>query len=397
MQVMIGIDPHKASHTAVAVDEGEDEISSVKVRATRRQVDQLVSWAEPFEKRTRAIESAGGLGYLLAQQLVARGEAVLDVPATLASRVRVLATGRSNKNDPNDAFSVAVAAVRSPNLRSVEAADHSEVLRLLAKRNGDLGSHRTRVVCRLHALLAELAPGGIAKELYVSDAERLLAKVTPETPVEQVRYDLALELVDDVRRLDAQTKESHRRIRVAVKASGTSVTELYGVGLIIAAQLIGYAGDVRRFVNRGAFASYNGTAPIELSSGGRVVHRLPQRGNRQLNHAVHMAAICQIRQSGSDGRAYFERKVAEGKTKKEAVRSLKRQVSNAVYRQLLLDARWGVREDTQGRLHACVTGPSPCATGPSAKSLRNPEKPYAVVQFYDGLIRRAWKPSKLGS
>ena len=133
-------------------------------------MDQLVRWAEPLEKRTWAIESAGGLGYLLAQQLVARGKEVLDVLATLASRVRVLATGRSNKNDPNDAFSVAIAAVRSPNLRSVEAADHCEVLRLLAKRNGDLGSHRTRVVCRLHALLAELAPGGIAKELYVSDA-----------------------------------------------------------------------------------------------------------------------------------------------------------------------------------------------------------------------------------
>ena len=120
MQVVIGIDPHKASHTAVAIDEAEDEISSVKVRATRRQVEQLLGWAEPFEKRTWAIESAGGMGYLLAQQLIARGEKVLDVPPTLASRIRVLATGRSNKNDPNDAHSVAVAAFRAPNLRSVE-------------------------------------------------------------------------------------------------------------------------------------------------------------------------------------------------------------------------------------------------------------------------------------
>ena len=328
----------------MAIDEAEDELSSVKVRATRRQLEQLLGWAEPFEKRTWAIESAGGLGYLLAQQLVARGEEVLDVPATLASRIRVLATGRSNKNDPSDALSVAIAAFRAPNLRSVEAVDHAEVLRLLAKRNGDLGSHRTRVVCRLHVLLAEFAPGGIAKELYVSDADRLLAKITPETPAEQVRYDLALELLDDVRRLDAQTKESHRRIRIAGSASPSrhralSLTEPYGVGPIIAAQLIGYAGDVHRFANRDAFASYNGTAPIELSSGGRVVHRLSQRGNRQLNHALHMAAICQIRQIDSKGRVYFERKVAEGKTKKEAVRSLKRQVSNAVYRQLLLDAR----------------------------------------------------------
>jgi transposase len=339
MNVVIGVDPHKASHTAVAIDEAEDEISSVKVRATRRQVEELVRWAEPFEKRRWAIESAGGMGYLLAQQLVARGEEVLDVAATLASRIRVLATGRSNKNDPNDAHSIAVAAFRARSLRSVEPAEHSQVLRLLAKRNVDLGSHRTRVVCRLHALLAELAPGGIAKEMYVSDGERFLANITPENPTEQVRRDLALELLDDVRRLDEQTKASHRRIRIAIKASGTSLTEIYGVGPIVAAQLIGYAGDVRRFANRDAFASYNGTAPVEFASGGRVVHRVSQRGNRQLNHALHMAAVTQIRNPSTIGRIYFERKVAEGKTKKEALRSLKRQISNAVYRQLILDAR----------------------------------------------------------
>jgi transposase len=339
MNVVIGVDPHKASHTAVAIDEAEDEISSVKVSATRRQVEQLVRWAEPFEKRRWAIESAGGMGYLLAQQLVARGEEVLDVPATLASRIRVLATGRSNKNDPNDAHSIAVAALRARSLRSVEPAEHSQVLRLLAKRNVDLGSHRTRVVCRLHALLAELAPGGIAKEMYVSDGERFLANITPENPTEQVRHDLALELLDDVRRLDEQTKESHRKIRIAIKASGTSLTEIYGVGPIIAAQLIGYAGDVRRFANRDAFASYNGTAPVEFASGGRVVHRVSQRANRQLNHALHMAVVTQIRNPATIGRIYFERKVAEGKTKKEALRSLKRQISNAVYRPLILDAR----------------------------------------------------------
>lgn len=339
MQVVIGVDPHKASHTAVAIDEAEDQISSVKVRATGRQVEQLVRWAEPFEKRTWAIESAGGMGHLLAQQLVAQGEEVLDVPATLASRIRVLATGRSNKNDPNDAHSIAIAAFRAHGLRSVEVADHSQVLRLLAKRNLDLGSHRTRVVCRLHALLAELAPGGIAKEMYVSDAERFLAKITPATPTERVRYDVALELLEDVRRLDDQTRESHRRIRMAIKASGTSLTQVYGVGPIIAALLIGYAGDVRRFTNRDAFASYNGTAPIEFASGGRVVHRVSQRGNRQLNHALHMVAVTQLRNPGTTGRTYFERKIAEGKTKKEALRSLKRQVSNVVYRQLLVDAR----------------------------------------------------------
>jgi transposase len=339
MQVVIGIDPHKASHTAVAIDVAEVELSSVRVRATRRQVDQLVEWAEPFEKRSWAIESAGGLGYLLAQQLVSRGEEVFDVAPTLASRVRVLATTRSNKNDPNDALSIALAALRSPRLKAVEPANHTEVLRLLSKRNADIGNQRQRVVCRLHNLFQELAPGGIAKEMNASDADALLAKVRPVTPTQRVRHDLAAEMLDDIGRLDAQLKASHKRIKEAVKASGTSVTEIYGIGPMIAAELIGHSGDVRRFANRDAYASYNGTAPVEFSSGGRTVHRVSERGCRMLNHALHMAVITQLRQPATEGRIYFERRVAGGKTKKEAIRALKRHLSNAVYRQLLLDAR----------------------------------------------------------
>jgi transposase len=343
MSVIIGVDPHKATHTAVAISSSEHELARKKVRSGAHQAEQLLDWAASFETRTWAIESAGGLGYLLAQQLVAAGETVVDVPATLASRVRVLATGRSNKNDPNDAVSVGVAALRSPGLRRVEAAGHSEVLRLLAKRNTDIGNHRTRVVCRMHALLAELAGGGISKEINASDVDWFLTTLVPATPVEQARYELALELLEDIRRLDAQLKASHKRIRVAVQASGTSVTDLFGVGPIIAAELIGYTGDVGRFRNRDQFAAYNGTAPVEFSSGGRIVHRLSKRGNRQLNHAIHMAAICQLRQPHSDGRAYFERKIAQCKTNKEAIRALKRQISNAVYRHLIADAHHTAR------------------------------------------------------
>ena len=339
MTVIIGIDPHKASHTAVAIGCDERQLAEIRVRATCQQTTRLLAWAKPLGERTWAVESAGGLGYLLSQQLVGAGEQVLDVPATLASRVRVLGTGRSNKNDPNDALSVAIAALRSPGLRSVEPANHREVLRLLAKRNHEIGRLRNMVISRLHAALANLSPGGISKELNASDAVRLLGAFDPMTPVEQTRYDLALELLDDVRRLDVQLKESYKRIKTAVRASGTSLTELYGVGPILACALIGYTGDVRRFTTRDQFASYAGVAPIELSSGGRIVHRLSRRGNRQLNHAIHMVAICQIRQTDSEGRVYFDRKVAEGKTKREAIRSLKRHVSNAVYRQLHIDAQ----------------------------------------------------------
>ncbi len=291
MSVIIGVDPHKASHTAVAIGGDEREVAKVTVRATCQQTAKLLAWAEPFEKRTWAIESAGGLGYLLAQQLVDAGEHVLDVPPTLASRIRVLGTGRSEKNDPNDAFSVAIAALRSSGLRTVQAADHSEIMRLLAKRNHDLGRLRAKLVCRLHNALADLSPGGIAKELYVSDANELLGSFEPATPIEHMRHQLALELVDDVARLDEQIKESHRRIRTAVRASKTSLTDLFGVGPVLACSLIGYTGDVGRFANRDSFAAYAGIAPVEHSSGGRIFHRLSLRGHRRLNNAIHMVAI----------------------------------------------------------------------------------------------------------
>jgi transposase len=149
---------------------------------------------------------------------------------------------------------------------------------------------------------------------------------------------MACELLDDVRRLDAQRKVMKRRIATAVLASGTTVTDVFCVGPIVACLVLGYTGDVTRFRDRHHFAAYNGTAPVEMSSAGRRVHRLSRRGNRTLNYAVHMAAVGQLRQAHSEGRAYYDRKVKEGKTNREALRALKRRVSDAIYRQLVLDA-----------------------------------------------------------
>lgn len=167
MSVIIGIDPHKGLHAACVIDERESELARVAVRSGPRQVGQLLAWATPFECRSWAIESAGGLGYLLAQQLLARGEHVVDVPATLSSRVRLLGSGRSTKNDANDARAVAVAALRAPQLAVVRVEDHVSVLRLLAKAQLDVSRARSRACCRLHALAAELVPGGIGKEIVV--------------------------------------------------------------------------------------------------------------------------------------------------------------------------------------------------------------------------------------
>jgi transposase len=336
-RVLIGIEPHKGSHTAVVVDRDEVEVARVKVRADRHQLARLLEFAAPYGPRTWAIESAGGLGYLLAQQLVAAGEPVIDVPATLASRVRLLGSGRGSKNDPNDALSTAIAALRHPDLRHVAKEDHAQVLALLARRHKNLTSLRTQAICRLHAELATLMPGGMGRSLTAAKAATALARIRPATAVETARRQLAADLLADVRRLDVTLAENTNRIRTAVKAAGTTVTDVYGVGPRVAALVLGQTGDVRRFRSPDHYAAYNGTAPLEASSGPRVRHRLNPRGNRQLNHAMHRIAVTQIR-NDTAGRAYYDRKVAEGKSHKEALRALKRRVSDAVYRQLVADA-----------------------------------------------------------
>jgi transposase len=338
MKVMIGVDPHKGSHTATMLDRHEHELRRIKVHAGGHQVDELLEWAGAVKPRTWAIESAGGMGYLLAQQLVAAGESVVNVPATLASRVRVLASGQSTKTDPNDARSVAIAALRSPSLVPVRRADHTTVCRLLVKHHNDLARWRNKLCCRLHALAGELVPGGINREVVIDQARSLLASVQPEDVAAVERHRQAVELVAEIDRLDGQMRDSRRRITTAVTASGTTLTEIFGIGPIVAGMLIGFTGDPTRFSTPARFASYTGTAPIEFSSGGRVTHRLSRRGNRRLNHALHIAAITQIRHPHSPGRAYYDRKLAEGKTPREAIRALKRRLSDVVWRHLVADA-----------------------------------------------------------
>ena len=299
--VMIGIDPHKASHTAVAIDPAEVPLGQLQVRACAAQAERLLAWAQAWPQRTWAVEGAGGVGHLLAQQLLAAGERVLDVPPKLAARVRLLATGNINKNDPNDARSVAVAALRSAGVREARRDDHAAVLKVWSKRYRDLGRARTQVACRLHQVLCELIPGGVPKEITAGQAERILASITPAEAVEAARWELAAEFTEDLRGIDARIRETRKKLAAAVRAAGTSLTGLFGVGPVIAAAVIGDVRHVSRFPDRDHFAAYDGTAPIEVSSGGRKIWRLSRRGNRRLNHAIHMAAVTQIRYRHSAG------------------------------------------------------------------------------------------------
>lgn len=338
MSVMIGIDPHKGSHTAVVVNPDEVVIDETRVRATGNQVRELQEWASGYQDRCWAVESARGMGYLVSQQLVGAGERVIDVPAMMASRVRLLGSGKSQKNDPNDARSVAIAALRHATLAMVRGDDHTRVLGLLAKRHRDVARLKNKAACRLHALLMELTPGGLATEMTVNKANALLATIEGTDEVTRQRVVIATELVDDVERFETQMRASKKRIRDAVTASGTSLCDIRGVGPIGAAIILGAVGDIARFPTPAHFASYNATAPIDASSGERKRHRLNPRGNRKLNHALHIAAVSQLRYPG-EGRDYYDKKVAEGKTSKEAIRALKRRISDVVYRHLVADAR----------------------------------------------------------
>jgi transposase len=336
--VVIGVDPHKGSHTAVVIDQSEAVLGQVRVRACAAQAERLLAWAADWPQRTWAVEGAGGVGHLLAQQLVAAGERVLDVQPKLGARVRLLATGATNKNDPNDALSVGIAALRSHAATQVRPDDHAAVLKIWAKRHRDLSRTRNQIVCRLHAVLCDLIPGGVSKHISAALAARVLEQSVPSGAVQAARHQLAAEFLADLRRIDAQLRDVKKELAAAVRASGTTLTEVFGVGPVIAATVIGDVRDVSRFGGRDHFAAYNGTAPVEVSSGNRTVFRLSLRGNRRLNHAVHMAAVTQISHRGSEGRAYYDKKVAEGKTPKEALRALKRKVSDAFYKRLKEDA-----------------------------------------------------------
>jgi transposase len=313
-------------------------LGEITIPADRDQTKTLLDWAQNLDGdgRVWAIEAAGGLGFLLSQQLIAHGEHVVDVPPVLASRVRLLGSGRSQKNDPNDALSVAIAALRQPGLAVVRREDHSQVLRMLAKRHLELTSLRTQAACRLHSVLTQLRPGGMSQRLSAKQASRMLGGMRNLNPVGEQRRTMAKTHLGDIRRLDREIKANRTLIRQAVVASKTTVTDVYGVGPVVAALLIGYTGDVGRFASADHYAAYNGTAPVEVSSGGTKRHRLSMRGNRKLNHAIHMAAVTQIRHD-TPGRVYYHRKQAEGKTKKEALRALKRRISDVVYQRLLAD------------------------------------------------------------
>ena len=358
---MITVDPHKASNTAAVLDPvTKTLIETARFANSDEGYGRLTAFAGRWEQRRWAVEGCHGAGRSLAQRLAADGELVLDVPAKLAARVQVYSSGHGRKTDKHDAVSIGLAALDGTGILPVACDDVTVSLRLLCDRREELTAQRTQAACRLHRLLAELTPGGMRRELTANKAQALLARIRPADEVAVVRLHIARDHLAGIRALDARLKYLAGQIAALVAESGTTLMTLYGIGPLIAGRILAEAGDVARFATKDKFASYNGTAPIDVSSGDQVRHRLSRAGNRRNCHALHVMAVTQIRYPGTAGRRYYERKRTEGKTPKEALRCLKRRLSDTVYRQLVLDRR--------GRIGTCGSPTTPRPMRPASTS-----------------------------
>jgi transposase len=368
------VDPHKLSATIEVLDDRERVLGQGRFGTDRGGYRQMLAAARRWPERTWAVEGSQGIGRHVAQRLVADGEQVVDVPAKLSARARVFSTGQGRKTDATDAHSIAVVALRSSDLQTVAVDGDLVALRLLADRRDELAGARTRTVSRLHRLLLELIPAGAPRFLSAAQAKALLATVRPRDVAGRTRRQLAVELLADIVRLDRKLKDSEQRLSEAVTATGSGLVDLYGIGPVGAARILGDVGNVARFRSRAHFASWNGTAPIDASSGQQVRHRLSRAGNRRINRVLHIMAIVQLR-NDTEGRAYYRRKVAAGKTQMEALRCLKRRLSDVVYRQLVADTERLPEAGPGGQAGATLTssaaGSTPTASS-SEKSLPGP-------------------------
>jgi transposase len=335
-RVVIGMDPHKRSVTIEVMTADEAVVGGGRFTTDVAGFRSMLTYVHPWPDRVWAIEGCNGIGRHIARRLIAEGHEVVDVPPKLSARARVFATGQGRKTDATDAHSVALVGTRMAGLRPIVANEQLEVLRVLVDRRRQMGEDHTRKVSQLHALLLELIPGGAKKNLTVAQANKLLATVRPRDAAGQTRRRVAVELVGDLERIHSRKKAADKELRDLVRQTGTGLIDLHGIGPQGAARLLVEVGDITRFPDRNHFASWTGTAPIDASSGDHVRHRLSRGGNRQINRTLHIMATVQLR-NATDGRAYYDRKKASAKTSMEAMRCLKRRLSDTIYRTMLTD------------------------------------------------------------
>jgi transposase len=333
--IVIGVDPHKQTHTAAAVEQASGVLRGERT-VSARQVghEQLLEWARGLDgERLWALEDCRHVSVSLERFLLGSGEVVVRVPPRLMAGTRRSSRERG-KSDAIDALAVARAALREPGLPAAHLEGPEREIRLLLDHREDLVVERTRIQQRLRWHLHELDPelelpaGCLDRSIWL---QRIAGRLTRREQTVQVR--ICRELVTRCRELSRRERELEREVRQRVETEAPALLQLPGCGALTAAKLIGEIAGTDRFGTEAQLAMHAGAAPLPVASGNRQRHRLNRSGNRQLNCALHRIAVTQGRVH-PPARAYLARKQAEGKSRKEALRCLKRHLARTVYHAL---------------------------------------------------------------
>jgi transposase len=335
--VVIGMDPHKRSATIEVMTADETVVGGRRFATDDEGFVAMQRYAAQWSDRVWAIEGCAGIGKHIAVRLPANGEEVVDVPPKLSARARVFATGQGRKTDATDAHSVALVGTRMTGLRPLIDDGQLEVLRLLVDRRRALGDEHTRKTASCTSCCSSSSRAGRSGTCPPPRPRSCWHGSDPVTWLVRPVGGVAAELVADLERIYARKKAANKELTELLKATGTSLLDLQGIGPTGAARLLVEVGDITLFPNKAHFASWNGTAPIDASSGDQTRHRLSRKGNRQINRVLHTMARVQLR-TATEGRAYYDRKKSDGKAPMEAMRCVKRRLSDIVYRTMLNDA-----------------------------------------------------------
>ena len=335
--VVLGIDAHKRSHTVVAVDEVGRRLGVKVTQATSTAAHlDLVVWADRFGPDRRwAVEDCRHLSRRLERDLLAAGEEIVRVPPKLMAHARDSAR-TYGKSDPIDALAVARAALREPGLPAARLDGPERELRLLTDHREDLVAERTRAINRLRWHLHELDPGWDPAPRSLRSRTNVAAVAARLAGMDGMVARIAADVAARVSALSADIDALEKEIAVRVRVLAPSLLALPGVAELTAAKIVAETAGAARFRSKDAYARHNGTAPLPAWSGNTNRHRLSRTGNRQLNCAIHRIAVTQKR-CHPDAQAYLKNRTTAGDTSTEALRALKRRISDAVYRTLLAD------------------------------------------------------------